>query len=66
MNYPQEEEPNELAMAIEKQRRKWLSRIQQGGGGGGCGCKSSLETPRVVLRDLTDGHNRLLHTLVGK
>ena len=66
MNSPPEEEPNELAVAIEKQRRKWLSRIQQGGGGGGCGCKASLETPRAALRDLTDGHNRLLHALVGK
>ena len=40
MNNEDEYETNELAERIEKLRRKWLSRIQQGGGsGGGCGCQ---------------------------
>ena len=49
MNNSEEEEyeVNELAQMIEKQRRKWLSKIQQGGGGGGgggCGCKNKNKT----------------------
>ena len=61
-----EEGPNELAMAIEKNRRKWLSKIQQGGGGGGCGCRLPSETSHLVFRDLTDSLNRPLHSLVAK
>ena len=43
MSESPEEEPNELAIILEKQRRKWLSKIQQGGGGG-CGSGCSKES----------------------
>ena len=50
-----EEEPNELALVMERKRRKWLSRIQQGGGGsGGCGCGLLEKGSRDTLRDWTN------------
>ena len=59
-----EEEPNELALVLEKMRRKWLSRIQQGGGGGGgCGCSTTFTPSSLnINQSITKKNNFLLKT----
>ena len=54
MNNEDEYETNELAERIEKLRRKWLSRIQQGGGGEGCGCQYNNKTNKFRTKSFTD------------